>query len=432
MTRVITHDESASNDAPWDRSGLVLRVLDAVERVRLRSGQRVTLSEGLSGRNNALGLIRLLLASAVVFSHAVPLSGRGDDPFIRWTLNQENLGGFAVLGFFAISGYLITKSGTRNDILQFMWARVLRIFPAFFLILGVSVFVVGPLVWLSMGRNLDGYWLPGPGGPLAYLTSNWTLTVGQWGINDIFTTTTPYGERTGGSVFNGSLWTLGYEWFCYLVIAVLVLFGVLARFRVIVPILTVVLLGLQIMRFAGSSFAGVVPWLGDPLKVNLTLIFMLGACLALYADTIILDDRLGVFCLALATWTAFNGGFGTLGFPAFAYALLWLAARLPDLLKKIGAKNDYSYGIYLYGFLISQVLAHLGLDQWGYWTFALLSLLVTVACAWVSWHLVEKPALQLKTWGPGRGINFWFVWVYDRFTSATRRPELGASSESAG
>lgn len=432
MTRVITHDESASNEAPRGGASLFSQLSGAVSRIRLRSGQRITLSEGLSGRNNALGLIRLLLASAVVFSHAVPLSGRGDDPFIRWSLNQENLGGFAVLGFFAISGYLITKSGTRNDILQFMWARVLRIFPAFLLILGVSVLAVGPLVWLSMGRNLDGYWLPGPGGPLAYVTSNWTLTVGQWGINDIFTTTTPYGERTGGSVFNGSLWTLSYEWFCYLVIAVLVLFGVLSRFRVIVPILTAVLLGLQIARFAGSSFAEVIPWLGDPLKVNLTLIFMLGACLALYADKIILDDRLGFFCLVLATWTVFNGGFGTLGFPAFAYSLMWLAARLPDLLKKVGASNDYSYGIYLYGFLVEQVLAHLGLYTLGYWPYVLLCLVVTVACAWLSWHLVEKRALQLKNWGPGLGMRYWAAWVFERFIPGSRAPEPRGGPELAG
>ena len=432
MTRVITHDESASNEAPRGGASLFSQLSGAVSRIRLRSGQRITLSEGLSGRNNALGLIRLLLASAVVFSHAVPLSGRGDDPFIRWSLNQENLGGFAVLGFFAISGYLITKSGTRNDILQFMWARVLRIFPAFLLILGVSVLAVGPLVWLSMGRNLDGYWLPGPGGPLAYVTSNWTLTVGQWGINDIFTTTTPYGERTGGSVFNGSLWTLSYEWFCYLVIAVLVLFGVLSRFRVIVPILTAVLLGLQIARFAGSSFAEVIPWLGDPLKVNLTLIFMLGACLALYADKIILDDRLGFFCLVLATWTVFNGGFGTLGFPAFAYSLMWLAARLPDLLKKVGASNDYSYGIYLYGFLVEQVLAHLGLYTFGYWPYVLLCLVVTVACAWLSWHLVEKRALQLKNWGPGLGMRYWAAWVFERFIPGSRAPEPRGGPELAG
>jgi peptidoglycan/LPS O-acetylase OafA/YrhL len=379
---------------------------------------RVTLSEGLSGRHNALGLIRLLLAAAVIFSHGFPLSGRGEDPFFRWSLGQENLGGYAVIGFFAISGYLITKSGTRNDILQYMWARVLRIFPAFFLVIGVSAFIVGPLIWLSMGRGIGSYINFGPGGPIAYITTNWTLTIGQWGINDIFATTTPYGLQTGGSVFNGSLWTLGYEWFCYLLIGAMVLFGVLSKFRVIVPVLTLVLFGMQIARFAGTGFGSVVPWLGDPFTVNLTLIFMLGACLALYADKIVLDDRLGFFCLAIAVWTVFKGGFGTLGFPAFAYALLWLAARLPDGLKKIGSKNDYSYGLYLYGFLVEQVLAYLGWHHWGYVPYVLASLVISAACAWLSWHLVEKRALALKGRGPGLGLTYWAGRIIRRETKA--------------
>ncbi len=377
--------------------------------LRTKSHQRITLAEGLSGRHNALGLIRLLLASAVIVSHAFPLSGRSEDPVFRWSLGQENLGGYAVIGFFAISGYLITKSGTRNDILQYMWARVLRIFPAFLVVIGLSSFVVGPLVWLSMGRTIGSYFTLGVGGPIAYITSNWDLTIRQWGVHDIFATTTPYGQQVGGSVFNGSLWTLGYEWFCYLLIGALVLFGVLSKFRAIVPILTFVLLGLQIARFAGAGFGAVVPWLGDPFKINLTLIFMLGACLALYADRIPLDDRLGLFCLAIVVFTVFKGGFGTLGFPAFAYALMWLAARLPDTLKKIGSKNDYSYGIYLYGFLVQQVLAYLGWTKWGYFPYMFASLAISVGLAWLSWHLVEKPALSLKGRGPGRGIDYWWA-----------------------
>ncbi|PWG11974.1 hypothetical protein DF268_18615 [Streptomyces sp. V2] len=44
-------------------------------------------------------------------------------------------------------------------------------------------------------------------------------------------------------------------------------------------------------------------------------------------------------------------------FPTFpdlrclAYALVWLAIRLPAPFRRIGARNDYSYGIYIYGFL---------------------------------------------------------------------------------
>ena len=73
-----------------------------------------SLSDALAGHRNSLGVIRLVLASAVIFSHAFPLGGWStDDPMKTLTKGQESIGGFAVLGFFAISGYLIAKSGMK-------------------------------------------------------------------------------------------------------------------------------------------------------------------------------------------------------------------------------------------------------------------------------------------------------------------------------
>lgn len=369
----------------------------------------MTLAEGLAGRNNALGLIRLLLATAVIISHAFPLSGRGDDPFSRWALGQENLGGVAVAGFFAISGYLIAKSGTRNDIVQYLWARVLRIFPAFIAVLLVGAVVVGPIVWLMMGRPLETYLTRAPGGPLTYLTDNWSLGITQYGILDVFASTTPYGRMMHGSFLNGSLWTLAYEWFCYVMIGVLVLFGLLSRFKVIVPVLTAAVFALQVVRLADpAGLPAVVPWMADPLRINLVFTFLLGSCLAMYSKKIVVDDRLGIFCAAVTVYTLFRGGFHVVGLPAFAYALLWLAVRLPGWAKRIGSKNDYSYGIYLYGFLVQQFLAFLGVVHWGYIPYVVASVIVAAACAYVSWHVLERPALSLKDWGPGRGARYWY------------------------
>ncbi|MFF2052776.1 acyltransferase family protein [Leifsonia sp. NPDC058194] len=368
----------------------------------------VPLNEGLSGRHNALGLIRIILAAAVIVSHGFPLSGRGEDPVQRWSENQQNLGGFAVIGFFAISGYLITKSGTRNDILQYMWARILRIFPAFLAVLVLSAFVIGPVFWLAEGRSLQEYFTAYPAGPLQYITGNWQLTIHQWGINDIFAQT-PYGQAVGGgSVFNGSLWTLTYEWTCYLIIGAFVLFGVLKRFRILLPLLTLVLLGMQMARFSGAGFNSIVPYLGDQFLVNLGLIFMIGGTFALYADKIVLDWRLFLFCSAISVFTAFKGGFQVVGFPAFAYVLFWLAAKLPDAFKRLFAKNDYSYGLYVWGFLVQQMVAQLGWYRFGYVPYTLICLVIAGAFAWASWHGVEKHALAIKSWGPGRGLRYWW------------------------
>jgi len=113
--------------------------------------QRRDLHSGLRGSDNAFGVLRLVLATSVIFSHAFYLGGWDYDPTIDWTKGQESIGGLAVIGFFVISGYLITKSGMRIDILQFMWHRSLRIFPAFWAVLIVTATVVGPeLLWADV------------------------------------------------------------------------------------------------------------------------------------------------------------------------------------------------------------------------------------------------------------------------------------------
>lgn len=367
----------------------------------------LSIRAGLGGRSNALNFIRLILAALVIVSHAFPLGGWGEDPFFQWFRAQENLGGVAVIGFFAISGYLITRSGMRKDIFQYMWARALRIFPAFWLVLVIAAGVVGPVAWLALGREIGDYVSRASGGPVSYVLANWNLQIQQWGIYDIFDQT-PYGQ-TAGSVFNGSLWTLNYEWTCYLLIGGLVLFGALNRTRFAVPILTGVVFSLQVARFvAPEALATLIPWFADPLQINLAMAFLWGACIAMYADRILVDDRIGLMCTFVVLFTLFEGGFALIGFPAFAYMLFWLAVRLPERVKRIGAVNDYSYGVYLYGFLVQQALAFVGVYRFGYVAYVVSALVITFVLAWLSWHGLEKRALMLKDWGPGRGIRWWY------------------------
>jgi peptidoglycan/LPS O-acetylase OafA/YrhL len=365
-----------------------------------------TIADGLRGHRNGLGLLRLVFACVVVASHAFPLGGHKVDPFLAWSGQQLESGTLAVVGFFGISGYLITKSGMRSDVLAFMWARVIRIFPAFWAMMLVSVFIVGPAIWLHLGRPLGNYWSTAPGGSLAYLR-NWTLTVHQYGISDLLIGT-PYGHMVNGSVFNGSIWSLSYEWHCYLVIGLLALFASRAGFRLFVPLLTAFMLVAQMARISGATNLGAVaPWLGNSLMVNLLFIFMVGSCIAVYGDKIPLDNRAGLLAVAVVLYTLRKGGFETLGVPAFCYAVLWAAACMPARLKSIGARNDYSYGIYLWSFLVEQLFATIGWWRWGYLPYLGVSLAGSVVLAWLSWHIVERPALLLKARGPGRGLAYW-------------------------
>ena len=90
-----------------------------------------TIEQRLDLRDNALNLIRLLLAVLVIVAHSFPISGLGNG----LEIGGMSLGLLAVGGFFTISGYLITLSRYRTAFGTFAWRRFLRIMPAFWVCL---------------------------------------------------------------------------------------------------------------------------------------------------------------------------------------------------------------------------------------------------------------------------------------------------------
>ena len=88
-------------------------------------------------------------------------------------------------------------------------------------------------------------------------------------------------------------------------------------------------------------------------------------------------------------------------FPLFAaYPLIRLATaqhfRLPSL-RKFG---DVSYGMYLYGWPIEQISRAVLGEATSWWAIFAIALPVSAALGFVSWHLLEKRALQFKKWRP--------------------------------
>jgi peptidoglycan/LPS O-acetylase OafA/YrhL len=68
-----------------------------------------------------------------------------------------------------------------------------------------------------------------------------------------------------------------------------------------------------------------------------------------------------------------------------------LSNPILSMVKKYG---DFSYGIYLWGFLVQQTLMHL--LHLNLMSLMLSSIVLTYVCGAISWHLVEKQALRLK------------------------------------
>ena len=100
-------------------------------------------------RRNNFDALRLLAATAVIFSHAFLLAtGRQDsEPLMILTSGQAILGVVGVFVFFVISGYLVTQSWEQAPSLpRFAMKRALRIYPGLAVcILGLA-FGLGPIV----------------------------------------------------------------------------------------------------------------------------------------------------------------------------------------------------------------------------------------------------------------------------------------------
>ena len=344
------------------------------------SGAR--LEHRLRDRRNNFDVLRLLAASFVLYSHSYALTAH-PEPFADvsgWTFGE-----IGVVMFFAMSGFLIAKSWSEQPHLApFAVKRGLRLIPALVVAVSVTVFVVGPIFTVL---PLSSYFTE-PTTWIYLLRCSFLITFfGK--LPGVFTTN-PYPDAV-----NGSLWTLPVEACCYAMAAVLGSLGLLRRSRVLVAF--GVVLVLCITPLSSISLAPA----GGTTSGNLPLVIMLGATFVLGSLAYSLRARLHlswtIGAALMALWILTWGGAWAraTGIVAIAFAVLVLAFRTPAWLRRLTAPGDLSYGIYVYAFPVQQSVAAI----WGAIDPLLMMAIafpVTYVLAFLSWRLVERPALALK------------------------------------
>lgn len=338
-------------------------------------------------RGNNLDFVRFFLAACVAFTHSFNLLyGDNTDPLGVATGGAIGLGGEAVNGFFIISGFLITQSWQQQgNFAGFLKNRVLRIYPGFLVAVLFCTLLVAPLG--SAGAEfyfsrLD-YWRVG--GDMLLL--KFRAVPGAFADNAF-----------PGNV-NGSLWTISYEFVCYLMVAALGVWGVLKRKPFLLLFFLVALT---------LSIASHLQWQIQPLLQSLVknlqswprfiASFVAGMLFYLYRDRIPYDRRLFLLALLGFLFCALVLRSVALATPVFgSYCLLYLAFHPKLPLKHFARRGDFSYGVYLYAFPVQQLLAlYAGQYLNGLGMFAV-SMLISLLLAWLSWNLVEKPCLRFKS-----------------------------------
>ena len=376
--------------------------------VRARWEALPTLAERFTATRNSFGLLRLMFSFGVLFAHSWPLGFGLPSPGDSLSAHQSDVGTSSLQGFIFMSGFFIAASGQRYSVGQFMWRRALRILPGLWVCLIVTALVIAPFVAIYENGSLAGFWTHSDG-PFSYITRNWFGSMDQYTISGLLAGT-PWGRLNGGmGAFDGSLWTLRYEFGCYSLIALLLVTGILRRRPQVVLgiaalgycliIRDVLRAGTLAIRPQWWGGIGPFPLLGSfagTWVLYLGFYFILGAAARLYMHRIRMHGGLAVVALVAMVITLRFGGFLLVGVPAFAYLVLYLAVALPARLARIGHTRDYSYGVYIYGYPVQQVLVLVGAAQFGEWPFFAFSVVGALALAVPSWHFVERPALSLK------------------------------------
>jgi peptidoglycan/LPS O-acetylase OafA/YrhL len=342
-------------------------------------------------RLNNIDFLRLALALLVVFSHSFPLMHGSDapEPLGRLTRGQATGGTIAVDAFFILSGFLITASYERSSsLLSFLKKRIARIYPGF---LVVSVLAAVCFVPFG-GGQVQGH------GPLGKI---WLLFKSIVRLQDIRSSGT-FANNPMPYLVNGSLWTISYEFLCYLGVATLGLAMVLRRRRVLASLFAVsIVVSLLFLYFHWESHSRLAVLFGYPQAwARFIPMYLAGVVCYLYRDSIRLNRGGAIVSVcAMAIACIIPLGYALL-FPVFGtYLLMYLAfwERFP--LHRVMRFGDLSYGTYLYAFPIQQLLIqHLGLRNSPIRLFVIATPLVLAAAA-MSWFFVERPALR---WGRHR------------------------------
>lgn len=344
----------------------------------------------LKADRNNFTLARLILASAVIYTHALELLGRLDETALVF---GKPISWVAVNGFFSLSGFLMYRSLERNpSVRHFAISRFMRIWPGMFAMCVIVTAIFALFTTLPFIQYITAR------GTLDFVFLN-QLLLPHYTLPGVYCR-----ELDGGlCVINGSLWTIRWEISCYVAIVLVSVVGLLLRWR-----FTLLVLPALVLFALAFNYPPINQWLHATPAAHVYFLeqiarlwtaFAIGSAAYAVRDKIKLS-WLGAL-LALIVVYATQSYFFADVVRAFAvcYWVLCIGFLTVRQLPTAHKLPDYSFGVYIYGMpvmdifriLVPQIEPHL---------LALVTFLAVIPFAAFSWHMVEKPAQELrKTFG---------------------------------
>ncbi|MDZ5699459.1 acyltransferase [Chelativorans sp. M5D2P16] len=334
--------------------------------------------------------LRIVAASSVVFSHAFLIATGSEE---TEPLHGTGLiaGVYGVFVFFILSGFLVTESAKRSaGLADYFRKRFLRIAPALVVSTLLITYVICPPFALD--------------GATAFVLDPKVMSVAMQAIflhsdglyfSNIGFYPPPDGADYLPGIANGVLWTIRLEVIGYALIALLMAMSLFKGSRQIIA--TLIAFGLIGFSVAYGKVVS-IEWVA-------ALLFVLPSfCCGIIMNWLVQFHKprgwlAALFALGFIPAVHFQILPETFCYIA-AYPLIWIGAADFKAFGWFNTRSDISYGVYLYGWPVTQVIRAMVGDGLSGYEMAALALPVTALIAYLSWHLVEKPALRLKTATP--------------------------------
>jgi peptidoglycan/LPS O-acetylase OafA/YrhL len=331
------------------------------------------------GRWEFLDALRGIAALFVLLQHTLEHYGS----VATFSSKYVNAGELGVVTFFLVSGYIIPVSIERyGSIAKFWIGRAFRLLPLYW-------FTFAIIVVIDLFRNGENS-IARLGSPVRYILGNMTMTQGMFHV--------PYGID--------AYWTLSYEVIFYVLCSLLFLLHLLQRSHILAVISASLLLTGNVV------FAVTLHRAMSAEKLGVLATAFIGAMVyrQYVAGTVRRRSAIAALiimavAIAVANWLRLdlylsagphvkNGALSgdlsfLLGYLLFALLFFLRGRQFPQPLLWLG---KISYSVYL----LHGIVLHLLLGIRTVWLQAILTLVITLIAASLTYSYIEQPAIAAQ------------------------------------
>ena len=325
---------------------------------------------------NNFDFLRVVFAFTVAFAHLIELSDLEILKPFKVFFNTR----LAIDGFFIVSGFLIAKSYENSTTIKdYIIRRAKRIIPAYAVVILISALFLSAISTYSLSEYFSNiqFW--------KYLTANLSFQ------NYLEPCLPGVFETNKFCAVNGALWTIKLEEAFYLLVPVFYWLVRVKKFNFYALIIIVYLLSVTYYTYFLSI---------DNYRIAKQLpgaLAFFGTGIVFYKNFSLLQkwkDYIIIPCLIIFFLEHYILKTQLLKPVAFGFMVFYVAYSF-RFLNNFGKYGDFTYGIYIYHFPLIQLFVYLGLfNKYPPILICMLSLMLTLLLAILSWYLIEIPYLS--------------------------------------